>query len=127
MTKLPFEHFLEIEWEDAASNDGWADKDTDLSPEIIISRGWLVKSEQSYITLANSIHQDSDHQFGGTQTITRAMIVQCKELIVAKKNKRIIQRASKKKIYKKGTSSSDNREEISESEMGTFKSQSDTK
>lgn len=79
---LPFKTYLEIEWEDAASNDGWADKDTDLSPEIILSRGWLVKKTSNYLTLANSIHRDNDHQFGGTQTIPLGMILKCRELKV---------------------------------------------
>lgn len=79
----PFAYYLEVEWEDAASNDGWADKDTDLGPEIILSRGWLVKEHATYITLANTIHKESDHQFGGTQTIPRGNIVKCRELKVS--------------------------------------------
>lgn len=82
-SKLPYSTFLEVEWEDAASNDGWVAKDEDTSPEIIVSRGWLVKDEIGYITLANSIHKTSDAEVGGTQTIPRGMIRHCKELKVS--------------------------------------------
>lgn len=82
-SKLPYSTFLEVEWEDAASNEGWVAKDEDTSPEIIVSRGWLVKNEIGYVTLANSIHKTSDAEVGGTQTIPRGMIRHCKELKVS--------------------------------------------
>lgn len=80
---LPFHEFCEVEWEDATSEDGWADKDTDLSPELMITRGWLVKSEERYITLANTIYKNSADHFGGTQTIPRGMIINCRKIKVS--------------------------------------------
>jgi hypothetical protein len=82
MTKLPYTVFLEIEWEDAASNEGWVSKDEDTSPVLIVSRGWLIKENARYLTLANSIHKHSDSEVGGTQTIPCGMIRLRRELKV---------------------------------------------
>lgn len=79
---LPFKHFLEVEWEDAASNDGWIGKEEDTTPETIISRGWLVKEAEGYVTIAAAIHKNDDHEYGSTQTIPRGMIRVCRELKV---------------------------------------------
>jgi hypothetical protein len=82
MMRLPYPTFIEIEWEDAASNDGWISKEEDTSPVIIVSRGWLVRETDTYITIANSIHKFSDQQVGGTQTVPLGMIKSRRELKV---------------------------------------------
>lgn len=81
--KLPYEKFVEVIWEDAASNDGWISNTEDTSPEIIISRGWLIRETNKYITIASALHCSSAEEIGSTQTIPIGMIVSRRELKVS--------------------------------------------
>lgn len=78
--KLPFDKFMEIVWDDAVSNDGWVDVGVDATPERIVSRGWLIKETDTYITLAGAIYQRHGDTIGSTQTIPVGMIVSKREV-----------------------------------------------
>lgn len=80
--KLPFETFIEVVWDDAVSNDGWVSVDTDATPERVVSRGWLIRREDTYIVLAGAIYESHGNTIGSTQTIPIGMIVSERELKV---------------------------------------------
>lgn len=82
-SKLPFDTFLEIEWDDAMSNDGWIAVTDDVDPIRIVTRGWLIKETDTYITVAASIYRHSADTVGSTQTIPLKMITSRRELKVS--------------------------------------------
>lgn len=86
---LPYSTFVEVVWEDAASNDGWVSHTDDTTPEIIVSRGWMIKDEEKYITIASAIHKSSKDEIGSTQTIPRGMIVSFNQLKVSHASKQL--------------------------------------
>lgn len=75
--------FMEIEWLDASSEDGWIDKDTDLSPPVMLTRGWLYRETDTYVVLINSMSKDEEGQVGGSNTIPKGMIVATRKLKVS--------------------------------------------
>jgi hypothetical protein len=82
MTKLPFDTYLEVVWNDAASHEGWVDIDGDNEPMQIITRGWLVRETPSYVMLAASLQMAVATTVGSTQIIPVGMIVSRRELKV---------------------------------------------
>lgn len=74
---------MEVEWLDASSEDGWVDHTTDLSPPVMVTRGWLYKDEPSYLVLVNSLSRDDKEIVGGTNTIPKGMIVSFRKLKVS--------------------------------------------
>jgi len=80
--KLPHERFVEVVWNDAASNEGWVELDADTEPMQIITRGWLIKENTSYLVLAGSLQLDNANTVGSTQIIPLGMIVSRRELKV---------------------------------------------
>lgn len=82
MSKLPFNTFMEVVWDDAVSNDGWVSVDEDATPERVVSRGWLIKKTDTYIVLAGAIYERHGNTVGSTQTIPCGMIQSSRELKV---------------------------------------------
>lgn len=83
MSKLPFDTFMEVVWDDAVSNDGWVDVEEDAKPERIVSRGWLIKETDSYLLLAGAVYERHGKTIGSTQTIPTGMIVSRRKLKVS--------------------------------------------
>lgn len=81
--RLAFDKFLEVEWGDAVSNDGWVTLTEDTAPQVVISRGWLVKRTDNYLTLASSVYPENAETVGSTQTIPCGMIISSRELKVS--------------------------------------------
>lgn len=84
--KVKFFHntFMEVTWLDASSEDGWIEKDTDLSPPRMVTRGWLYKETDTYIVLINSqISNSKDEIVGGSNTIPKGMIIASRKLKVS--------------------------------------------
>lgn len=84
--KLPYNDFMEVEWLDASSEDGWVDHTTDLSPPVMVTRGWLYRDEEKYLVLVNSLSKDDKEIVGGTNTIPKGMIVSTRKLKVSNAN-----------------------------------------
>lgn len=80
--KLPHDRYVEVVWNDAASNDGWVELDGDDTPQQIITRGWLIKEYPTYIVLAASLQIGNANTVGSTQIIPIGMIVSRRELKV---------------------------------------------
>lgn len=80
MKKLPFDKFVEVVWNDAASHDGWVQIDADAEPMQIMTRGWLIKETATYLVLAASLQLDNETTVGSTQIIPLGMIVSQREL-----------------------------------------------
>lgn len=80
--KLPHNKFVEVVWNDAASDEGWVDLSADSEPMKIITRGWLIKEYPSYIVLAASLQVDNKDTVGSTQIIPLGMIITQRELKV---------------------------------------------
>lgn len=83
MKKLPHTKFMEVVWMDAASNDGWVEIEGDNTPMQIITRGWQIKENPTYIVLAASLQLDNPSTVGSTQIIPIGMIVSSRELKVS--------------------------------------------
>jgi len=81
-SKLPFDTFIEVVWDDAVSNDGWVSVDEDATPERVVSRGWLIKRTDTYLVLAGAVYERHGNTVGSTQTIPIGMIVSERELKV---------------------------------------------
>jgi len=76
--------YLEVIWNDAASNDGWVDTSDDTSPIKIISRGWLIKETPTYLVLAAAKHcAEESTTVGSTQTIPTGMIIKKRTLRIS--------------------------------------------
>lgn len=80
--KPPYK-FVEVVWEDAASNsETWVIAKEITGPEEVITRGWLVRDETKYVAVASSVSNEDleeDH-VGNTLTIPRGMIMSMREL-----------------------------------------------
>jgi hypothetical protein len=82
-TYTPPYPFVEIIWDDAASNSAtWVTADEITGPEQVITRGWLVKETDAYVALASSVANEELHEetVGNTMTIPKGMIVSRREL-----------------------------------------------
>lgn len=80
---LPPYLFVEIVWDDAASNsETWVTTDAIAGPEQVITRGWLVKETDKYIAIAGSVANEAieNETVGNTMTIPKGMIVSRREL-----------------------------------------------
>lgn len=80
---LPYTTYMEVVWDDAASDDGWVDVTLSSDPTRIITRGWLIKKTDTYLMLAASLHVDTASTVGSTQIIPIGMIVTCREIKVS--------------------------------------------
>jgi hypothetical protein len=80
---VPPYKFVEIIWDDAASNsETWVKADGITAPEQVITRGWLVRDEPKWVGVAGSVANEDleeDH-VGNTMTVPRGMIVSMREL-----------------------------------------------
>jgi hypothetical protein len=83
MTYKPPYKFVEIIWDDAASNaETWVSTKDITGPEQVITRGWLVREESKFVAVASSVSNEDleeDH-VGNTITIPRGMITSMREL-----------------------------------------------
>jgi hypothetical protein len=83
--------FIEIVWDDAASNsETWVTADQITGPEQVITRGWLVKETDKYIAIAGSVANENleeDH-VGNTMIIPKGMIVLRRELRLSTSKKK---------------------------------------
>jgi hypothetical protein len=70
--------FVEVRWFDAVSEDGWKKISKIKEPARCISRGWLVKETDWYVTLAGTIGDDD--VVGEVLTIPRGMIAAAKKI-----------------------------------------------
>ncbi|MGZ6199172.1 MAG: hypothetical protein ACXWNL_16170 [Vulcanimicrobiaceae bacterium] len=78
--------FVEIVWDDAASNsETWVTTDAIAGPEQVITRGWLVKETDKYVAIAGSVANEAieNETVGNTMTIPLGMIVSRRELKLA--------------------------------------------
>lgn len=75
--------FVEIIWDDASSNsESWTSIKDIAAPEQVMTRGWLVKETDSYVSVASSVPNEDLHEeiVGNTMTIPVGMIVSRREL-----------------------------------------------
>lgn len=75
--------FVEIVWDDAASNSAtWVEVSEVTAPEQVITRGFMVKETDTYVCLAGSVSNEELHEqtVGNTMTIPKGMIVSRREL-----------------------------------------------
>lgn len=85
-TKKPYAPpypFIEIVWDDASSNsETWVTADAIAAPEQVITRGWLVKETETFVSIAGSVANESleEDYVGNTMTIPKGMIVARREL-----------------------------------------------
>jgi len=83
MTYKPPYKFVEVVWEDAASNsETWVKAEEITAPEEVITRGWLVRDELKYVAIASSVSNEdlAEDHVGNTLTIPRGMIMTMREL-----------------------------------------------
>jgi hypothetical protein len=66
-----------ITWDDAESDDGWAETPEELEPKLATSVGFLIRQTEKYILLAMSY--DNGHTNGRFQ-IPKALIKEQKEI-----------------------------------------------
>lgn len=78
--------FVEVIWDDAASNsEAWVHKDDIALPEQVITRGWLIKENDRSIAIASSISniEEFEDTVGNTMTIPKGMIVSRRKITVS--------------------------------------------
>lgn len=66
--------FVEVKWIDSASTSTWSTLKDLAEPVTILTRGWLVRDEETYVVLAGSRCLKTDHDteiFGEHITIPR--------------------------------------------------------
>jgi hypothetical protein len=83
VTYKPPYKFVEIIWDDAASNSQtWVQIQDVTAPAPIITRGWLIRDEPKFVALASSVSNEEleDDHVGNTMTIPRGMIATMREL-----------------------------------------------
>lgn len=84
--------YVEVMWDDAVSNSQtWAHLDDIAKPERIITRGWLVVDEPSYVSIASSVcGTDGVYEgvVGNTLTVPRGMIVDMFDISATRKRAR---------------------------------------
>lgn len=82
---VPPYKFVEVIWDDAASNnETWVQAKDITAPEQVITRGWLVRDTEKWVGVAGSVANEDleeDH-VGNTMTIPRGMIVSMREIKV---------------------------------------------
>ncbi len=75
--------YVEVLWLDAVMSGGWENLARLVTPEPVISRGWLVADEKEHIVLASSIGaMPGDEDVGGTIAIRKADILKQRRLKV---------------------------------------------
>lgn len=87
--ELPDYPYMEIVWDDAASNSAtWVDLENIAETERVMTRGWKVRETESSITLASSVSMQAEFHgnVGNTMTIPKGMVVTQREIKVIKKN-----------------------------------------
>lgn len=70
--------FIEVVWDDAASNSStWVTIAEVTGPEQVITRGWLVKETDTFLSIASSVSnvEIEEDTVGNTMTIPNGMIV----------------------------------------------------
>lgn len=80
-TAKPKYKYVEVTWIDAISDSSWLQEADFPLPAIITTRGWLVREEKDFITLAGTLGQEGD--FGEVITIPRCWANAIKELKVS--------------------------------------------
>lgn len=83
MTYKPPYKFVEIIWDDAASNSKtWVEIADVAPPAPVITRGWLVRDEPKFVSVASSVSNEELEidNVGNTMTVPRGMIVTMREL-----------------------------------------------
>lgn len=91
MSKKPYRPpfpFVEIVWDDAASNsESWTVIADIAGPEQVITRGWLVKQTDKAVSVAASVANEDlhDEAVGNIMTIPIGMIVSRRELTLSTK------------------------------------------
>lgn len=77
--------YVEVEWNDAQAESGWADDPDDLVRCVrCVTRGWLVKETQEEVVLAMALGIEDFPTVGGTWAIPRSMIHEVRSLRVTK-------------------------------------------
>lgn len=77
--------YVEVIWDDAASNSQtWVGVKDVAVPAPVITRGWLVRDEPKFVSVASSIANEESESdtVGNTMTIPRGMITSMRELRV---------------------------------------------
>jgi hypothetical protein len=77
--------FIEIIWDDAASNSAtWVDIADVCKPEQVVTRGWLVVETDDYVSIVSSVSNDeaNERNVGNVMTVPKGMIVKRRELSV---------------------------------------------
>lgn len=85
MSYEPPYKFVEIIWDDAASNaKTWVEIADIAVPAPVITRGWLVRDDPKYVSVASSVANEELEKdaVGNTMTVPRGMIVTMRELKV---------------------------------------------
>lgn len=80
--------FVEIVWDDASSNsESWTSINDISAPEQVITRGWLVKETDTYVSVAASVANEELHEevVGNTMTIPVGMVRSRRELNLSTK------------------------------------------
>ncbi len=75
--------FVEVVWDDAASNsESWVAVADVAELEQVITRGWLVKETEKFVCIAGSVSNEEDHEeiVGNTLSMPLGMIVSRREL-----------------------------------------------
>lgn len=105
--KIPYP-LVEVIWDDAASNtSSWVHIDDIATPERVNTTGFLVKEEEGYITVANSVSavEEGNDTVGNTMTIPKGMIISRREVRI------INARRSPNKLHPKSNSKEVHREQ----------------
>jgi hypothetical protein len=80
--------YVEVIWEDAvAHNESWVDiKNENVDTELVITRGWLVKEKEGYVSIASSVagEKSGEDQVGNVASIPRGMIKSMRNISVVK-------------------------------------------
>jgi hypothetical protein len=93
--------FVEIVWDDAASNvNSWVSPQDLAKPERILSRGWLVREDDTYVVVAASIVAEGtiEDDVSNTTCIPKGMIVDRSELKFSRKRKNAAQGVVQKPV-----------------------------
>ena len=83
--KPPYK-YVECLWEDAsAHNDTWVHKDEEITPEMVLTRGWLCTDKPGFISIASSVsaQKEGEELVGNVATIPRGMIKELREISVS--------------------------------------------
>ena len=67
--------YVELRWDDAQSESGWADRKDLVGVARCVTRGWLIRETSEEIVLAMTLQgEDGSKGFGGTWAIPRSTV-----------------------------------------------------